>query len=158
MLKQADLARTLEAIAAEGPGLLYGGALGQKLIDRLTELGGVLTIDDMREAFAAGEVADGGGDVVEFGDAAGHEGHRGAVGGERLGDGAADPAMAESLVLNAKLRRTGVCGSTETVLIDRAYAEKKNSSDVQFGKLKVTPELSAKLSRAAANCDAEIIR
>jgi glutamate-5-semialdehyde dehydrogenase len=37
-------------------------------------------------------------------------------------DGAADPAMAESLVLNAKLRRTGVCGSTETVLIDRAYA------------------------------------
>ena len=27
-----------------------------------------------------------------------------------------------------------------------------------FGKLKVTPELSAKLSRAAANCDAEIIR
>lgn len=36
-------------------------------------------------------------------------------------DGAADPAMAESLVLNAKLRRTGVCGSTETVLIDRAY-------------------------------------
>ena len=50
VLKQADLARTLEAIAAEGPGLLYGGALGQKLIDRLTELGGVLTIDDMREA------------------------------------------------------------------------------------------------------------
>ncbi|MGA1807874.1 glutamate-5-semialdehyde dehydrogenase [Sphingobium sp. WW5] len=37
-------------------------------------------------------------------------------------DGAADPVMAESLVLNAKLRRTGVCGSTETVLIDRAYA------------------------------------
>ncbi|RSU78850.1 glutamate-5-semialdehyde dehydrogenase [Sphingomonas sp. S-NIH.Pt3_0716] len=37
-------------------------------------------------------------------------------------DGAADPAMAESLVMNAKLRRTGVCGSTETVLIDRAYA------------------------------------
>ncbi|WBQ16117.1 glutamate-5-semialdehyde dehydrogenase [Sphingobium yanoikuyae] len=36
-------------------------------------------------------------------------------------DGAADPAMAESLVLNAKLRRTGVCGSTETVLIDHAY-------------------------------------
>lgn len=50
VLKQANLAKTLEAIAAEGPGLLYGGALGQKLIDRLTELGGVLTIDDMREA------------------------------------------------------------------------------------------------------------
>ncbi|WP_420146102.1 glutamate-5-semialdehyde dehydrogenase [Sphingobium sp.] len=36
-------------------------------------------------------------------------------------DGAADPAMAQALVVNAKMRRTGVCGSTETVLIDRAY-------------------------------------
>jgi pyruvate-ferredoxin/flavodoxin oxidoreductase len=27
-----------------------------------------------------------------------------------------------------------------------------------FSKIKVTPELSSKLSRAAANCDAEIIR
>ena len=36
-------------------------------------------------------------------------------------DGAADPAMAQTLVVNAKMRRTGVCGSTETVLIDRAY-------------------------------------
>ena len=38
-------------------------------------------------------------------------------------DGAADPAMAEKLVVNAKMRRTGICGSTETVLIDRAYAQ-----------------------------------
>ncbi|MEC3912488.1 glutamate-5-semialdehyde dehydrogenase [Sphingobium sp. CR2-8] len=38
-------------------------------------------------------------------------------------DGAADPAMAQALVVNAKMRRTGVCGSTETVLIDRAYAQ-----------------------------------
>ncbi|MGE4304820.1 MAG: glutamate-5-semialdehyde dehydrogenase, partial [Novosphingobium sp.] len=37
-------------------------------------------------------------------------------------DGAADPAMAEKLVVNAKMRRTGICGATETVLIDRAYA------------------------------------
>ncbi len=37
-------------------------------------------------------------------------------------DGAADPAMAKALVVNAKMRRTGVCGATETVLIDRAYA------------------------------------
>ncbi|USI73598.1 glutamate-5-semialdehyde dehydrogenase [Sphingomonas morindae] len=35
--------------------------------------------------------------------------------------GAADPAMAETLIVNAKLRRTGVCGATETLLIDRAY-------------------------------------
>ncbi len=32
----------------------------------------------------------------------------------------ADPAKARAIVLNAKLRRTGVCGATETVLIDRA--------------------------------------
>lgn len=38
-------------------------------------------------------------------------------------DGAADPAMAQALVVNAKMRRTGVCGSTETVLVDRAYRE-----------------------------------
>ncbi|SEI58588.1 glutamate-5-semialdehyde dehydrogenase [Sphingobium sp. AP50] len=38
-------------------------------------------------------------------------------------DGAADPAMARNLVVNAKMRRTGICGSTETVLIDRAYGQ-----------------------------------
>ncbi len=31
----------------------------------------------------------------------------------------ADPAMAAKLVVNAKMRRTGICGSTETLLIDR---------------------------------------
>jgi glutamate-5-semialdehyde dehydrogenase len=34
-------------------------------------------------------------------------------------DGAADPAMARKIVLNAKMRRTGICGATETLLIDR---------------------------------------
>ncbi|MBB6192530.1 glutamate-5-semialdehyde dehydrogenase [Sphingobium wenxiniae] len=38
-------------------------------------------------------------------------------------DGAADPAMAQKLVVNAKMRRTGICGATETVLIDRAYGQ-----------------------------------
>lgn len=38
-------------------------------------------------------------------------------------DGAADPAMAQALVVNAKMRRTGVCGATETVLIDRAFGD-----------------------------------
>jgi glutamate-5-semialdehyde dehydrogenase len=33
----------------------------------------------------------------------------------------ADPTMAQALVVNAKLRRTGVCGATETLLIDRGY-------------------------------------
>ncbi|MDA0786401.1 MAG: glutamate-5-semialdehyde dehydrogenase [Proteobacteria bacterium] len=36
--------------------------------------------------------------------------------------GAADPQMARDIVLNAKMRRTGVCGATETVLIDRSVA------------------------------------
>jgi glutamate-5-semialdehyde dehydrogenase len=35
-------------------------------------------------------------------------------------DRAADLQMAEDIVLNAKLRRTGVCGSAETLLVDRA--------------------------------------
>ncbi|MBV8191729.1 MAG: gamma-glutamyltransferase [Alphaproteobacteria bacterium] len=52
VLKQPDLANTLEAVAAEGPKLLYGGALGQKIIDRLTELGGCLTMDDLLDSKA----------------------------------------------------------------------------------------------------------
>lgn len=36
-------------------------------------------------------------------------------------DGAADPAMAETVVRDAKMRRTGICGAMETLLIDRAY-------------------------------------
>jgi glutamate-5-semialdehyde dehydrogenase len=36
----------------------------------------------------------------------------------------ADIEMAKAIVLNAKMRRTGVCGSAETILIDRAIAEK----------------------------------
>jgi glutamate-5-semialdehyde dehydrogenase len=35
---------------------------------------------------------------------------------------AADPAKAEAIIVNAKLRRTGVCGSTETMLIDKSVA------------------------------------
>ena len=39
-------------------------------------------------------------------------------------DKAADTAMAKAVCLNAKMRRTGVCGSAETILIDKAGAEK----------------------------------
>ena len=38
-------------------------------------------------------------------------------------DGAADPAMARDLARNAKMRRTGICGATETLLIDRGFAD-----------------------------------
>ena len=34
----------------------------------------------------------------------------------------AQPDMARTIVLNAKMRRTGICGATETVLIDRSVA------------------------------------
>ncbi|TXH35206.1 MAG: glutamate-5-semialdehyde dehydrogenase [Rhodospirillaceae bacterium] len=34
-------------------------------------------------------------------------------------DGAADPEKARRIVLNAKMRRTGICGATETLLVDR---------------------------------------
>jgi glutamate-5-semialdehyde dehydrogenase len=39
-------------------------------------------------------------------------------------DGNAKLPMAKSIVLNAKMRRTGVCGAAETLLVDRAGAEK----------------------------------
>lgn len=35
----------------------------------------------------------------------------------------ADPDMARNIVLNAKMRRTGICGAAETVLVDRDVAE-----------------------------------
>jgi glutamate-5-semialdehyde dehydrogenase len=38
-------------------------------------------------------------------------------------DRAADPAMARRLVVNAKMRRTGICGATETLLVDRPVVE-----------------------------------
>ncbi|MET0258363.1 MAG: glutamate-5-semialdehyde dehydrogenase [Methylobacterium sp.] len=37
-------------------------------------------------------------------------------------DGAADLAMARALAVNAKMRRTGVCGAAETLLVDEAAA------------------------------------
>jgi glutamate-5-semialdehyde dehydrogenase len=37
-------------------------------------------------------------------------------------DATANPDMAKSIVLNAKMRRTGVCGAAEALLVDRAVA------------------------------------
>jgi glutamate-5-semialdehyde dehydrogenase len=39
-------------------------------------------------------------------------------------DKAADTEMAKAIALNAKMRRTGVCGAAETILVDRAGAER----------------------------------
>ena len=38
-------------------------------------------------------------------------------------DRAADADKAVSIAVNAKMRRTGICGATETLLIDRAFAD-----------------------------------
>jgi gamma-glutamyltranspeptidase / glutathione hydrolase len=45
----SDLARSFRQIAAQGPGALYGGELGQRIVARLEQLGGYLTLDDLRE-------------------------------------------------------------------------------------------------------------
>jgi glutamate-5-semialdehyde dehydrogenase len=37
-------------------------------------------------------------------------------------DGAANPEMAKSILINAKMRRTSVCGAAETLLVDRVAA------------------------------------
>ena len=39
-------------------------------------------------------------------------------------DAAADEDKARKIVLNAKMRRTGICGATETLLVDRSVADK----------------------------------
>jgi gamma-glutamyltranspeptidase / glutathione hydrolase len=46
--RNPDLAASFRAIAAEGPGALYGGALGRRIVDRVHALGGFLTIEDLR--------------------------------------------------------------------------------------------------------------
>lgn len=46
--RNPDLARTFRQIRAQGSAALYGGDLGRRIVDRVHELGGYLTIDDLR--------------------------------------------------------------------------------------------------------------
>ncbi|MFN4090340.1 MAG: gamma-glutamyltransferase [Alphaproteobacteria bacterium] len=48
-LVQGDYAETLRAIAAEGPGLLHGGALGRLVADHFRKVDGLLGFDDLAE-------------------------------------------------------------------------------------------------------------
>jgi gamma-glutamyltranspeptidase/glutathione hydrolase len=48
IVRQPDLARTLEALASEGPAHLYGGALGETIVAHLAKLGGCLTLSDLQ--------------------------------------------------------------------------------------------------------------
>ena len=43
-----EFARTLRLIAEKGPDVLYRGELGEAMVERVTELGGFLTMDDLR--------------------------------------------------------------------------------------------------------------
>jgi gamma-glutamyltranspeptidase / glutathione hydrolase len=47
ILKQPELAQSLQVIANEGPGALYGGELGRRVIAHIAKLGGCLTLDDL---------------------------------------------------------------------------------------------------------------
>ena len=44
-----DLANSLGLLAEQGPEAFYGGELGRSLVDHLAELGGFLTLDDLRD-------------------------------------------------------------------------------------------------------------
>lgn len=45
--RNPDLAATLRLIAERGPEVLYGGELGARIVDRVRELGGFLTLEDL---------------------------------------------------------------------------------------------------------------
>src|SRR3954470_2336024 len=46
--RNPDFAATLRSIAAGGPRVLYNGPLGEKIVSRVHQLGGFLTMDDLR--------------------------------------------------------------------------------------------------------------
>jgi len=46
--RNPDFARTLRLIAEKGPGVLYGGELGRRIVEHLAQRGGFLTLDDLR--------------------------------------------------------------------------------------------------------------
>jgi gamma-glutamyltranspeptidase/glutathione hydrolase len=45
--RNPDLAASFQQIAREGPAVFYGGALGRKIVTRVKELGGFLTLEDL---------------------------------------------------------------------------------------------------------------
>jgi gamma-glutamyltranspeptidase/glutathione hydrolase len=46
--RNPDLARTMQEIADKGIATFYGGALGQRIVARLSGLGGFITLDDLK--------------------------------------------------------------------------------------------------------------
>ncbi len=75
-------------------------------------------------------------------------------------DAAADPAKAVAIAINAKLRRTGVCGSAETLLIDRAAPDAVKQGLLQGlldagCEVRATSALVARDPRMVAAADAD---
>ena len=48
-IRNPDLARSLRLIAEEGPGVFYGGKLGERIVARVRELGGFITLEDLKQ-------------------------------------------------------------------------------------------------------------
>ena len=48
VLRQPDLARSLEMIAQQGPQAFYEGAIAEKLVAAIQAAGGIMTRDDLR--------------------------------------------------------------------------------------------------------------
>jgi len=46
--KNVELARTLEAVAEQGPQVFYNGSIAEKLVKDVKEAGGILTMEDLR--------------------------------------------------------------------------------------------------------------
>ena len=73
-------------------------------------------------------------------------------------DGAADPDKARDIAVNAKMRRTGICGAMETLLIDRAYPHPRSvlAGLIDAGcEVRGTPEIIALEPRAKPAVDAD---
>ena len=73
-------------------------------------------------------------------------------------DGAADPDKARDIAVNAKMRRTGICGAMETLLIDRGYPHPRSvlAALVDAGcEVRGTPEIVALEPRAKPASDAD---
>jgi glutamate-5-semialdehyde dehydrogenase len=73
---------------------------------------------------------------------------------------AADPAMARGITLNAKMRRTSVCGAAETLLVDRGAADRLLPgliADLLAAgcELRAEPEVQAMDSRIAPASEAD---
>lgn len=63
----------------------------------------------------------------------------------------ADPGKTVSVVRNAKLRRTGICGATESLVVDRAIA-----SDILPKLLDAMPECEFRGDEAACSLDSRV--